>query len=52
MILSYQEVSLQSLSKEELERWGKRDEILNMVGPMSDCILEVKLVESIDFAFD
>lgn len=50
--LSYQEVSLQSLSKEELERWGKRDEILNMVGPMSDCILEVKLVESIDFAFD
>lgn len=50
--LSYQEVSLQSLSKEELERWRKRDEILNMVGPMPDCILEVKLVESIDFAFD
>ncbi|WP_368915807.1 hypothetical protein [Exiguobacterium acetylicum] len=50
--LSYREVPLESLSKDELERWRKRDEILNMIGAMPDCILEVKLVESIDFAFD
>lgn len=50
--LSYREVPLQSLSRDELERWRRRDEILNMIGPMPDCILEVKLVESIDFAFD
>lgn len=50
--LSYREVPLESLSKDELKRWGKRDEILNMIGPMPDYILEVKLVESIDFSFD
>ena len=40
----YREVPLQSLSKDELERWKRRDEILNMIGPMLDCILEVKIV--------
>jgi len=50
--LSYREVPLESLSKDELKRWGKRDEILNMIGPMSDYILDIKLVESIGFAFD
>lgn len=50
--LSYKEVPIQSLSKRESELWSKREEILHLIGPKPVCISEVKLVESIDFAFD
>lgn len=50
--LSYQEVPSQDLDENESEVWGKRDEIMRMLGPAPACISAIKLVESIDFAFD
>ena len=50
--LSYQEVPPWDLDEHESEVWGKRDEILRMLGPVPACISAIKLVESIDFAFD
>lgn len=50
--LSYKEVPSHDLNENELKVWRKRDEIMRMLGPVPACISTIKLVESIDFAFD
>lgn len=50
--LSYQIVPVEELSQQERILWEMRTDILNMLGPMPPQIQEVKLVKSIDFAFD
>lgn len=50
--LSYQSVPVEELSQQERILWEMRTDILNMLGPMPPQIQEVKLVKSIDFAFD
>lgn len=50
--LSYKEVPSHDLNEHESEVWGKRNEIMRMLGPVPACISEIKLVESIDFAFN